>query len=340
MKELIEIYSKKGIAGVNRYLKKVSNRSIVWRILIKLDQRFFVFSNLFSFTEAQEKLISTHGIQKAAESFLKKLGISYSLKPPLPNLLRGRKKGVLIVGVNHPGFFEPIILLSLIKRKKVKLIINRFFYLAGKNFQKYTLPVTARLFAKEKKSDLVTKFNLYHRLYRAQLLSENQIDRMNEVSLKSGTRCLERGGVVILFPGGGGSEKKVWRNGLSKLVHTISENKRKNVILLPVYFEGVGEKRMIVRIYRSFRAISQNPLRVSVQFGKPTNLQRFLKGFDDAPSENHFTEVYRTKTFEEFAIPRPNISFVYANKLLSFVLNLNLIKGIILMFERIYSGRA
>ena len=340
MKELIEIYSKKGIAGVNRYLKKVSNRSIVWRILIKLDQRFFVFSNLFSFTEAQEKLISTHGIQKAAESFLKKLGISYSLKPPLPNLLRGRKKGVLIVGVNHPGFFEPIILLSLIKRKKVKLIINRFFYLAGKNFQKYTLPVTARLFAKEKKSDLVTKFNLYHRLYRAQLLSENQIDRMNEASLQSGARCLEDGGVVILFPGGGGSEKKVWRNGLSKLVHEIKEVKRKNVVLLPVYFEGLGEKRMALRIYRTFRGISQKRLRVRLHFGTPTNLQTFLEIFQADQSKNHFITTYRAKTYAEFGIPKPSISFVYANKLLSFVLNLNLIKGIILMFERIYSGHS
>ncbi len=327
-----------GVAGVNQYLRNSSKKNLIWKILVRLDKRFFIFTNLFTFIESQEKSISKKGIQASANSFLTKLRIHYKATASIPLLLRKNGKGVIIVGVNHPGFFEPIILLSLIKRKKVKLIINRFFYLAGKRFQKYALPVTAKLFAKEKTPSVLTRFNLYHRLYRAQLLTESQIDRMNKASLQSGARCLEGGGVVILFPAGAGSEKKVWRNGLSKLVHEIKEIKRKNVVLLPVYFEGPGEKRMIVRIYKAFRGIAQSPLNVNVRFGKPTNLQKFLDSLKEATSRDTFTPIYRTKTFREFGIPRPNITLAYANRFLTFVLNINLIKGIIFAFERLGHG--
>ena len=176
------------------------------------------------------------------------------------------------------------------------------YYFIGKNFQKYTLPVAARNYSVNKGFGLKGKLDPSQRFRKFEALSDSQIIKINDKSIKNATKTLEQGGIVVIFPGGGGNELKKWGVGISRIILSIKKDKREDVALLPVYFSGMGYKRMLLRVIRAYKNIKQNHLRVGVYFGKEKTISDIYRLLGNKINELNILRYLREDAFSQYGL--------------------------------------
>jgi hypothetical protein len=176
------------------------------------------------------------------------------------------------------------------------------YYFLGKNFQKYALPVAARSYSSERGFRFKDKINLSQTFRKFESLDDKVIAAINNKSLKKAAETLERGGIVVIFPGGGGSELKKWGFGISRIIMQIKKHKRAEVSLLPVYFSGMGYKRMILRVVKAYKKINQSKLRVGVYFGKEKTISDIYRLLGNKINEANILKYLREDAFSQYGL--------------------------------------
>jgi len=296
------IYRNYGLAGLIKELNQKSKKNRLLKRILEFDRKHFVVIKILKDLAKLEREIPSYGIKNQASKFVNKLKITPAVYSDITNKNFQNQKGILIYGINHSAFIEPIILFSLLNQKRIKLIIFRMYYFIGKNFRKYTLPVATRNYSKEKNFSLKAKLDPSQRFRKFEALSDSQIIKINEKSLKDAAEVLAKGGIVIIFPGGGGSELKKWGFGISKIIMQIKKEKRGEVSLLPVYFSGMGYKRILLRIIKVYKGVNQGPLRVGVYFGKERTILDIYKLLGNRISEVNILKYLREDASSQYGL--------------------------------------
>src|SRR5512135_833765 len=116
------IYKEKGIRGFLYELESRSKKNLFLKTLLALDKRYFVIGKLLADLSKLENGISQNGAGKQATKFLNKLKIKTAVYSDITNEDFKNQKGLLIYGINHSAVIEPVILFSLLKQRKIKLI--------------------------------------------------------------------------------------------------------------------------------------------------------------------------------------------------------------------------
>ena len=301
-KNFAYLYKESGLEVLLKELKSRSEKNFFLKSLLKFDQKHFFAHKFLNDLVNFEKNIPKYGLKKQATKFINKLKLNTAVYSDISNKNFQNQKGLLIYGVNHNAFIEPIILFSLLNQKKVKLILFRMYYFLGKHIQKYSLPVAARNYSNKRGFGLVDKFDPSQRFRRSETLSDSQIIKNNDKSIKSAAKTLEEGGIVVIFPGGGGSELKKWGFGISRIILNIKKEKRGDVSLLPVYFSGMGYKRMLFRIIKAYKKIKQGSLRVGVYFGKEKTISVLYRLLGNRISEEAILTYLRKDAFSQYGL--------------------------------------
>ncbi len=295
------IYKDRGLEGLLEKIELLTRENKLLNLLANFDKKYFILYKFLKDIKRFEKGIERFGTQKQALRLIKKLKINIYTYTDLSNRNFQKQKGLLIYGINHNSFIEPIILFSLLKGKNIKLILYDLFFFLGKNIQRYALPVTARKFSSDNEFSILRFLDPLYKLRNFRCLDEDKIDKQNRKSLELAIKTLGKGGIVIIFPSGR-SELNPWGKGISKIILSIPEKKRASISLLPVYFSGMDAIRMLLRIFKTYKGIKQDTLRVGVYLGKEKKISEVFSLIGPKVNEKKLLKFLRKDAFSQYGI--------------------------------------
>lgn len=180
-------------------------------------------------------------------------------------VLRGKPT---IIVANHPNqadFFP--LLAALPPRQNTFLVAFNEIMGLVPNLDKHLIPV----YIKHKKpfskrARVMQKF--LETLHPSPNYSPDEAHQKNIQSIKTGSRCLEKGGLVAIFPGAR-SEGRKWKSGLGYLLKQV---KRKDVFLVKVYIEGTS----YLDYLRLLPVAGKFLPNIRIHFAQPDNINRIV----------------------------------------------------------------
>jgi len=295
-------YKNKGLLGVLNLLNKEASNNLLLRLLLKLDLKYFVILRFFRHIAEIEKDIDKNGADVQMTKLYEKLGLRLEIFNSFENGNMDRRKGLLIYGVNHPAVIEGFLLLTILRQKKIKMLGNIMYYYLGKNLSRFLSPVVPRKSTPSASNLILKNFSPLILFNKAEIMDDKQRRELNLNTLRDSAKVLEKGGVVVIFPAGAGDERTKWRGGLSKIIMNVSEDKRDDIIIVPVYFSGLGSKRMLLRIFKAYRGFKLKILRVGIYFGRERRLSEIYEMFGNKVKENKILDYLKRDAFSQFGL--------------------------------------
>ena len=295
-------YKKAGIKGILDLIDKNSKKDPVIRSLMNFDRKYFA---LFRFLRHLAKIdagIGKYGRGPQMTKLIKKLNIKLEIFNNYQNGRIDTTKGLLVYGVNHSAFLEWALLLTILKQKTIRFVANRFYHFMGRFMRENSFPVVARVFNSNQINPIHRYLGLGKRFNEHEGMTDEERKLLNQNSLVKSAKVLERGGVVVIFPGGGGNELNKWRGGLSRIMSNVARENRHDITLVPVYFSGMGKKRTLLRIFKAYRNIKQKPLRVGIYFGREKKLSEIYSMFGEDVREGKILDYLKRDAFGQFGL--------------------------------------
>jgi hypothetical protein len=204
------------------------------------------------------------GFNKAILGLLKNTGTKLEIEGK-ENIKENLQKDGIIIVANHPAETDvPALLATLEQRKDVYLIINSMFVGLLKNMDKHLIPVYVTHGFKESKFDI--KERLFFWMTGKKILSKEESQIKNKVSLKKAGKILRNGGVVIIYPGPNLKDGR-WFPGVGYLIDEAKSNKKIKVLM--AHIEGTSKWDYIrlvpgvAKIMPNFRVTFSNFLNIS-----------------------------------------------------------------------------
>jgi hypothetical protein len=179
------------------------------------------------------------GYQKTMREILKMTGSKIEVINKNHKLKLIFKKEPLIVVANHPAMTDVITLVAAQEpREDSFLIISSNFLGMLSNLDKHLIPVyiNHRLLDKEDKfNGLIKLFRKFHwsKNYSRKISHQKNID-----SIKRAASIVKNGGMVSMYPGGGGGKNGEWFSGIGYLISGAIANKGTKVVM--AYIEGTS----------------------------------------------------------------------------------------------------
>jgi hypothetical protein len=204
------------------------------------------------------------GFNKAILGLLKNTGTKLEIEGK-ENIKENLQKDGIIIVANHPAETDvPALLATLEQRKDVYLIINSMFVGLLKNMDKHLIPVYVTHGFKESKFDI--KERLFFWMTGKKILSKEESQIKNKVSLKKAGKILRNGGVVIIYPGPNLKDGR-WFPGVGYLIDEAKSNKKIKVLM--AHIEGTSKWDYIrlvpgvAKLMPNFRVTFSNFLNIS-----------------------------------------------------------------------------
>lgn len=152
---------------------------------------------------------------------------------------------VILVGLNHETIVEPFAITSLIGREKMKFIAN--YGLTNWVDRKILIPVIARRYAIDRPMTLkrigerwADIFRPLNRKIREKKFTLAVIEKNNTEAFKEAENELNKNGMVMIYPTGGGDRNKPWARGIGELISGLINNKKSGAQLVVVEVKGVN----------------------------------------------------------------------------------------------------
>jgi 1-acyl-sn-glycerol-3-phosphate acyltransferase len=225
------------------------------------------------------KNIAKYGLVRAIKKLIYKYEIRLVVKSSheIDKILT---KASGIVVANHPAEFDVLAILSAIKhRKDVFLIINSKFMKLVPNLDKHLIPIYIHNKSRENFEGRL-KSGIFDFFHKTETFSIKEEHTKNIESIDLAIKKIKNGGLVIIFPDGGG--KKEWFNGVGYLIHGI-KNKKKTFITR-AYINGTSNwdylrlLPLVNKFLPKFRVSFANPLKVeSIKKENPKKTTMFLE---------------------------------------------------------------
>jgi len=306
------IYREEGLKGILKLLKQDSLKKSYIKRLIDFDNKHFMAIKFLEHIADIEDGMGKFGVRAQMAKLNEKFALNLEIFNGLENGDIDKTKGLLIYGVNHPAVIEGFIPLAFLKQKRIKIVGDVMYYHLGKNLRKIIIPVAPRKSTFEANNIFLRKLNPLVRFNNAEIQNNEHRKVNNLKTLKKSAETLEKGGVVLIFPGGAGDERTKWRGGLSRIIMNVNKSKRDDITLVPLYFSGLGSFRMLVRLYRAYRGKKLKPQRVGIYFGREKKLSEFYNMFGNNITEKKILVYLRKDAFSQFGLKEfPMRNYLY-----------------------------
>lgn len=243
------ILKEDGLAGVLEAIETFEQKSTFYRLFFKIERDFLGIQGLLEHLVLINERAPIIGLSQAAQEFLDNLGIVIQVEGEEKEWMRKAGAPVLVFA-NHPTIIEPFVLAALFKREDISFISVKIMeYLLGKNLRRYILPVMPKRYAKERKPvGLKDRLDIAHVLYRAEGLTIEEIESLNQKNLWRAAERLVQGGVVVIFPPGGAEINRRWHKGIGEVVVNalrLPAADLSEIVLSPFFFSGFSPKDML-----------------------------------------------------------------------------------------------
>lgn len=273
------------MAGLIEKIERKREKNLKVKFFHYLDQKCIGVLNSMKYFSALEKNLPNEGLQSIAQSYLNRIRIRYLLEKDLPQFTFENNRPVLFVGMNHEAIIEPLIMAAILKRQDWQLVGFKAFQVMGDHLAKFILPVLTKRHAVDYKNNLKKSiqdfFNPLSRLYQAEKLTIQEIEKMNKNSIAAASQNLVKGKAVIVFPGGAGKTNFSWKGGIGEIISQIPPSHAEKINVLPVHFTGISKINFFKNMCLSF--VKKMPERtVKVTVGKA----RIIKDLRDEMGEN------------------------------------------------------
>lgn len=214
---------------------------------------------------ALDKSISETGMVLTMKNIVKKCNTEVVIKSNKEiDMVLEKFSGVVVA--NHPAEADVLAILSAVKnRKDVFLIINSQLREIIPKLDNYLIPVYINNYVTENFEGKI-KTKLLGFFKKIPKYSKEEEHQKNIESIKMAIEKIDQGGLVIIFPNGGG-QKHDWFNGVGHLIHGIKDKKKSFVIRANIKgtsnFDYLRLLPIIGRFLPKFRISFAKPLRVN-----------------------------------------------------------------------------
>lgn len=299
-----QILEEDGLAGVVAVMEELSQKNWFYKGLCNLDEKLIGIRPLLTYLVHLDQQIPNLGTQGATQEFLANIGITIKMEQERRQWMLEEGMSVLAFGVSHGTTIEPFAMAALLKRQDITFIGVKTMGYLGENSTPYLLSVMPRRYAKDREaSGLKDRFDLSRNLYRAEELSLEEIERLNEEALIKAAEKLAQGGIIVIFPPGGFSIESKWRRGIGRIIGKaleLPESDLTDIILAPFHFSGLS-KRDIFLAARQAYAGKKRQRSIKVHIGSEFTLDELIAGLGNQPSPEEITEFLRERSLSERA---------------------------------------
>jgi 1-acyl-sn-glycerol-3-phosphate acyltransferase len=223
-----------------------------------------------SFISHLEQDIARFDFPTGCRMAVKRTGTRLSIKGRTDRVSRVLEKEATVVIANHPYEADALVLIaSLVPRRDVFLIMNHTFTGVSKEIDKQLVPVYIRHHIKKqnKRNYLNTFLQLSHPSERFTPEEEHE---KNRESIRKASQLLEKGALVIIFPG----RRSVTGSWFSGVGHLLSQAKgNKKLYVVKAYIEHTSNWDYL-RFIPGFGHILPT---ISVSFAEPLAAQKLLE---------------------------------------------------------------
>jgi hypothetical protein len=181
--------------------------------------------------------IERSGVPLTMAKIIQKTGTKLIIDGKNKKTISILKNNPVILAANHPSEADVLILLAALEeRKDNNLIINSIFTKVLPNLDKNLIPVhiNSRLMEKNKFN---IRLRLLKKLHNTETLMAVDEHKKNIESINNAIEKLNQGGLVAIFPGGGG-EKGKWFSGVGYLAKGVKNLNK--TYFINAYIEGTS----------------------------------------------------------------------------------------------------
>ncbi len=276
--------ARMGFVGIERKIDELKDRGF-WKYIYVFDKKHFGFVKFLGVCAKSEKQIPQRGLPKTAVEFLDQIGIEYQLTGSDKNYFQKHEGSVILLGLNHEFFAEPIILTAAGGRKDLYFFGIKTIAYTGKNFAKFVLPVLPRKYAagrgallfRKKPKDSIDIFADFLNLER---FNAEEIDKLNNDSINKAANVLAEGHALMIFPNGGRVVTHPWMRGIGEIIKVLREKNYDKTIILPSQFLGLSSKKRVILAARKRLLGGPVTLRVKIKVGKPIAVGDLFREID------------------------------------------------------------
>ncbi|OGM18784.1 hypothetical protein A2686_01970 [Candidatus Woesebacteria bacterium RIFCSPHIGHO2_01_FULL_38_10] len=303
-----EIHKSLKEGGLSKALDSwddLRSKNTLINLVYHLDSRFYGIYPLLEKFFQMDKDIESYGLQNASKFFLDNIGINIDREGKEETWIKSKKKGVLLFG-SHEFTIEPFIIPSILQRSDVSVIVIKTAYHFGKNFKKNFIPIMPKRYAVDSPiRGLRDLFSPVNALYRSENLSEKDIIRLNQGSLKKAAHKLVNGEVVVIFPGAGSQITNKWGEGIGRIVKNVLSFENinlDNIILVPFLFYGLSVRDVFncARERQRQRNEKGSFKKMGLMFGKELNLRGLVEKLGYSSEPVKIANFLKKKSLKEF----------------------------------------
>ena len=179
------------------------------------------------------------GYQRTMREILKMISSKLEIVNKSKELKLILKKDPVIVVSNHPAMTDVVTLVAgQESRQDAFLIISSNFLGMLPNLDKHLIPVyiNHRLLGKEDKFNVLIK--LFRNIHSSKNFSKEVSHKKNIESIKRAASIVKNGGMISMFPGGGGGKNGEWFSGIGYLISDAVTNQKAKIVM--TYLEGTS----------------------------------------------------------------------------------------------------
>jgi 1-acyl-sn-glycerol-3-phosphate acyltransferase len=224
------------------------------------------FPIIRSFINGFENDMARFGLQKSMRKVFEKV------KTKLVVLLDDETEKVLeneavIVVANHPNEIEPMALFAAMpSRNDAYIIVNEQFLNISPTLDRHLIPVYIQ-HVLDKSTKQQKRIKFIRTIKPVERISKEESKKKNMVSMEMASKKLEKGGLVLIFPG---VELEDWYPGVARIINGIKTKKK--IYIVNAYVSGTSK-------YDTFRVlpfVSSKLPAMEVSFSKPKEINNLI----------------------------------------------------------------
>lgn len=196
-------------------------------------------------------------------------------------------QGALFVG-DHINGIEDLLLFSVLTAKGREDIrftakpysnLNHVLATLGQQEDRYMIPMMPRNMARGRRVERLTD-KFYKRVFRNELLTEEQIRDLNRNALLVSAELLDQGSAVNIFPSGVVDPQgdASWQRGLGEIIKLVRTENRDKVMIIPYRIEGANAFKILLALLVKSLGRSPKEQVIALRLGRQGTIAELFQG--------------------------------------------------------------
>ena len=230
------------------------DHGLLTRFLLAVDKKFIGFAQFARYFASLENQVDERTFSDLAEELLDYLALELNYNHTFEELSTPGQPAI-IMGLNHESIVEPVFLASLLDRNDIAFFGMAVTQFIGPQVAKFILPVMPRRSAvdyqPDKKRSLSDRLNWVYWVYGLDKRTLEEVEQLNKQSIEGAAAHIDRGGILMIFPGGGVDIRRPWYRGLGEILSLVSPEILHATAVVPVSTTGLSRKTLYKKVHQS-----------------------------------------------------------------------------------------